>query len=97
VTSTKSCTGTCTPVKWVLYTFAVFRPSYQRQGTWSSGIDIAAPGDYDTDGRVDDLFIYDKDNGQWAIYSFHRNVPSRRTGGTWGRGYDVVSVGAFMD
>ena len=48
------------------------------------GVDIAAPGDYDTDGRVDDLFIYDAGNGKWAVWSFHRNNPSVRLTGRLG-------------
>jgi hypothetical protein len=68
-----------------------------RNGQWSSGVDIATPGDYDTDGRVDDLFLYDANNGKWAVWSFHRTVPSTRLSGTWLGGYDVISVGSFMD
>jgi len=83
--------------QWVLYSFAGFRPGYQRLGNWGPGFDLAEPGDYDTDGRVDDVFIYDIGSGHWAIYSFHRNAPTERLNGVWGSGYDVISVGSFMD
>ena len=82
-----------------LLSWAAFRPTYRRTGQLERhGIDIAAAGDYDTDGRVDDLFLYD------AAYRpvVRVVVPSQRArpaapDGTWLRGYDVISVGSFMD
>ena len=79
------------------YSWSAFRPTTSVRGTWSAPSTSLAAGDYDTDGRVDDLFIYDTGTGQWAIYSFHRYIPTQITQGTWGRGYDVITVGSFMD
>ena len=54
-------------------------------------------GDYDTDGRADDLFLYYIASGRWYVWSYHRNVPTGRASGRWLGGYDVISVGSFMD
>jgi hypothetical protein len=80
-----------------MQSWASFRWRYVRSGQWSTTIDIVAPGDYDTDGRLDDMFLYDANNGSWTVWSFHRTVPSTRLSGTWAPGYDVIAVGSLMD
>ena len=45
--------------RWVLHELGRLPAHLSAQRVVEHGVDIAAPGDYDTDGRVDDLFIYD--------------------------------------
>jgi hypothetical protein len=85
--------------QYVVQSWSGFRPRSQRSGDalWSVTFDFGAPGDYDSDGRLDDIFLYDIATGRWSIFSFHRNAATLRLSQDWLHGYDVISVGAFMD
>jgi hypothetical protein len=53
--------------------------------------------DYDSDGRRDDLFLYETGIGQWTIYSFHRNVGTFQTRDVLLDGYDFIVAGPFLN
>ncbi len=58
VTSTRSFCGTSPPGIGCCTRSPAFIPTYQIGDRWNPAFDIAAPGDYDTDGRIDDIFLY---------------------------------------
>ena len=75
-----------------------WRPRTKHPGRgWSVTFDRTVAFDYDSDGRRDDLFLYDTATGRWTIYSFHRNVGTFRTREVWLGGYDIIIAGSFLN
>ena len=72
----------------------VFR--LRSQGTWSLGYDAVVAGDFDRDGDVDELFVWDRDSGYWVVQStvnYTPRLPVERRRSTVG--YDEIIVGDF--
>ena len=72
----------------------VFR--LRSQGTWSRGYDTVVAGDFDRDGKIDELFVWDRDTGLSVVQSTTSTTP-RSIGRPqrWAVGYDEVVVGDF--
>lgn len=51
-------------------------PVQTTYGRWLPDWDDFVVGDWDTDGRLDDMFLYDRESGGWTVLSWHRYLTS---------------------
>jgi FG-GAP-like repeat len=70
-------------------------PRASASGQWSTDWDRFVMGDWDTDGHVDDMYLYDTDSGRWQIMSWHRYVPTHVEAASDSPGLDNLVSGTF--
>ena len=63
-----------------------YTPTFRYSGRWTKGYDKVIAGDMDSDGRVDEVLIWDLDSGIWVVQSFTNFRPTYRYHGSWSRG-----------
>jgi hypothetical protein len=82
-------------VNWFSYGDARALPRQVATSRWLPDWDRFVMGDWDTDGRTDDMYIYDADGGGWTILSWHRYVPSYAVISSYVPGLDTFLSGTF--
>jgi len=70
-------------------------PHLRAAGRVSTKWDHFTAGDYDTDGRVDDVFFFDERTGTWSMLSWHRYRATTVASSTWSTIWDQFAAGAF--
>ncbi len=80
---------------WRVWSWDNFEPRLRTKGRWADGIDRLTVGDFDGDGFVNDLHIWDAHETWWNVFSFYRWHPTFRSQGSWSVQYDELIVGDF--
>ena len=85
---------------WVVVNFFTYEMSQglaraMTSGRWLPDWDDFVTGDWDTDGRIDELFIYDQQGGGWAMLSWHRYVPGYAAISSFVPELDTFLAGSF--
>ena len=88
-------TGSWIILGWEPNEFAQAAATQYATSGWLPDWDNFVVGDWDTDGRLDDMFIYDNGNGGWVMMSFHRYQHSYEIVSSYVSGLDIFLSGSF--
>jgi hypothetical protein len=58
-----------------------------------AGYDRAITGDWDSDGRQDEILLWDRDTGSWFLQNWADGDSLNARMGSWTRGYDEIIAG----
>ena len=94
--STTSCSGTPTAGCGSCRASPAFRPTFRRSGRWAVGYDAAITGDWNGDGRRDDLVFVNFDNGSTVVHTWSNFVPAYRGNAQFSSTFDL-GVAADLD
>jgi hypothetical protein len=72
------------------------RGTVTNQGTWTSAYDEMIVGDWDGDGALDDMAVWDRDTGAITVVTWSGSRPAERWRGRWSHNYDEI-VAADLD
>jgi hypothetical protein len=77
---------------WHTIDWTLKRGTVTNSGTWSSAYDEVLSGDFDADGEVDDMAVWDKDSGAMTLLTWSGSRPAERWRGRWPSTYDLALV-----
>lgn len=80
---------------WAVRSMNDYRFRLRSEARWSTAYDMVVAGDFDRDGKVDDLFVWARGSAQYAMQTTISYTPWYRARGALPAGYDDVIVGDF--
>ena len=79
---------------WKTVSWADFVGRNRQAGTWTKGYTHVIPGDWDANGKANDVLIWNVNNGTWVTQSFSSNfAPTYKNSGTWSTAYYNATPG----
>ena len=81
--------------KWSVRRFVNLEVTRTRASSWDRVWPDVVAGDWDGDGRQDDVILWNPSSGRWAVRAFSGSKSYFRGSGTWTGRYDMVVPGDF--